>query len=321
MSDEEVKEVDLEEGRTVRSTLAEMGSYDEQRMTGKMEMNLFDGVRDSDGNPVQPVRLGLEDDFCFSCHKDVACWNKCCHGADITLTPGDILRLSRRLLLRPAEFLAKHTVPAMWEKAELPVVKLRMTGDDGKGPCVFMRESGCAVYKDRPETCRLYPLGLATAKMKHDAEKVDFHFLVKEAHCEGHDESKRQTVSAYRLEQGVGGNSEIDRAWVDILMKMVSWNVLGGVNGKPTPQPTKAMFFTVSTDPDTFRQFVFNTKFLDTYQVDEEVIDLLRTDDKVLMQLGLDWMKNVLFNEPTISLKPEILQAATARARETMGAM
>jgi len=53
----------------------------------------------------------------------VSCWNACCHGADVTLTPYDILRLSG---LRPAEFLKRCTVPAVHEASHMPVVKLKM---------------------------------------------------------------------------------------------------------------------------------------------------------------------------------------------------
>ncbi|GAB6054278.1 YkgJ family cysteine cluster protein [Magnetospira thiophila] len=278
-------------------------------------------MSEADGHPIQPTRLKTEDRFCFSCHPAVSCWNNCCHGSDITLTPGDVLRLSKRLMMRPSAFVEKYTLPALWPKAELPVVKLRMGGEDGRGACVFLRESGCSIYKARPETCRLYPLGLASAKMTDEAQQVDFHFLIQETHCQGHKAARELSVEAYRIEQEVGAYADIDRAWIDILMKMVSWNGVGGVNGKATPTPTKRMFYTVATDPDAFRRFVFETRFLQTYAVDEGILDILKRDDRALMRLGFDWMNNVLFNEPTLSLRPEVLQAATAKAREDYGAM
>jgi hypothetical protein len=62
-----------------------------------MQMEVFDAVRGQSAFPVQPVRLKPEDTFNFRCHKEIGCWNKCCHGADITLTPNCILRLSKHL--------------------------------------------------------------------------------------------------------------------------------------------------------------------------------------------------------------------------------
>ncbi|MBF0093761.1 MAG: YkgJ family cysteine cluster protein [Alphaproteobacteria bacterium] len=290
-------------------------------LDGEMKAEIFSGIRASgSGNSVVPVQLKPEDSFCFSCHRGVSCWNRCCHGADITLTPYDILRLSRHFGIRPREALLAYTVPAMWDKAELPVAKLKMGGDDGKGPCAFMTEEGCSIYENRPATCRYYPLGLASMKMKGDDHIGDFYFLVKEPHCRGHDEKKDLTVSAFREEQGVTDHDRVNRGWIDILMKMSSWKVMGGPWGQePSPQ-TKRMFFMVSTDVDALRDFVFKTKFLDSYEVAPEAVEQLKTDDEALLQLGFDWMKTVLFNEKTLMLKERVLRESIARAREEMGA-
>lgn len=289
-------------------------------MADEAELDMFDGVRDADGNPVMPVRLGREDMFCFSCHKGVPCWNACCHGADVTLTPMDILRLCRRLEIRPREFLERYAVPAIWEKAGLPVAKLKMGGADGKGACTFLAgEAGCGIYADRPATCRYYPLGMAAVKMRDDDATAEFHFLVKESHCKGHDEDRLQSVDAFRLEQGILDYDRLNRGWIDILMKMVSWKTLGGPGGRDTSPQTKKMFYMVSTDVDAFRDFVFKTRFLQTYAVAPETVERVRADDEALLTLGFDWLKNVLFNEPTISMRQEVLQAAIARTRDEMG--
>ena len=41
-------------------------------------VDIFAGVRLAGDNPVEPVRLQADDSFCFSCHKSVSCWNRCC---------------------------------------------------------------------------------------------------------------------------------------------------------------------------------------------------------------------------------------------------
>jgi len=293
---------------------------DVARLDKDTEVEIFDAIRGpDDGNPVLPVRLRPDDMFCFSCHKDVPCWNVCCHGADVTLTPMDILRLSRHLGIRPREFLAEYTLPGVWDRADLPVAKLKMTGPDGKGPCTFMVDEGCSVYDSRPATCRYYPLGLASVKPKGADHKEDFYFLVKESHCKGHDEEKLQSVSAFRQEQGIEEYDRVNRGWTDILMKMASWMNLGGPQGKDVSPQTKQMFFLVSTDVDGFRQFVFETKFLDTYDLDPEAVEIIKTDDEALLLLGFDWMKSVMFQEPTLSMKENVLQSAMAKAREGMG--
>lgn len=286
----------------------------------EVEVKLFDAVRDQSDFPVEPVRLTPQDTFAFRCHKGVSCWNRCCHGADITLTPNCILRLSRRLDMKPADFLREYTVPDMFQKTELPVAKLKMGGEDGKGPCPFVTEEGCSVYDDRPATCRYYPLGVVSMKMKDAEAKEDFHFLVREPHCRGHDEPREISVAGFREEQEVEEYERVNRGWVDILMKMASWSSLGGFGGKaPTPQ-TRQMFFMATTDVESFRRFVLESSFLRKYQVDPEAVEQIKTDDEVLLQLAYDWLKHILFNEPTIALKEEVLQEAIARAREELGA-
>ena len=285
-----------------------------------VELQIFDGIRTDRGDPVIPVRLQPGDMFAFRCHKGVGCWNKCCHGANITLTPMDILRLCRRLKIRPREFLAQYTVPALHEQSNLPIAKLKMTGDDGQGACQFMHAiDGCTVYADRPATCRYYPLGYATLKMKDSEDKSEFHFLIKETHCLGHEESKLQSVADFRVEQGIEDYDRINRGWTDILMKMASWKTLGGPGGKDVTPQTQKMFFMVSTDVDGFRDFVFKTKFLQTYDVDAEVAERLKTEDELLLALGFDWMKSVLFNDKSLRLREDVLREAIARKREDIG--
>jgi Fe-S-cluster containining protein len=284
------------------------------------EVEIIKAVRGAADTPVLPVRLEPRDMFCFACHKGVSCWNVCCHGADITLTPCDIIRMSKRLSVRPREFLLEYTVPDIWEKGNLPVAKLKMGGADGRGACAFMTGDGCTIYEDRPVTCRYYPLGLATVKMKGHEKKEDFHFLVKETHCLGHEEDNLQTVEKFRAEQGLADYDRINRGWMDILMKMASWTVLGGPMGKEPTTQTKKMFFMVSTDVDALRDFIVNTKFLDSYDVEPDRVEAVKTDDIALLELGFDWMKNVLFMEDTIKLKEQVLRQAVAQARADTGA-
>lgn len=285
-----------------------------------VEMNLFEGLNAQAKNPVQPVKLSPEDTFCFGCHKGVSCWNVCCHGADITLPPYDILRLSRYLHLTPADFLSGYTVPAEHAESGMPIVKIKMNGDDGQGACPFMdAEEGCRVYDFRPAACRYYPLGLISVKMKDAEAKEDFHFLVREDHCCGHAEAKKQSVADFRAEQGVERYEEVNRGWIDILMKLASWRTLGGPMGRQPSAQALKMFFMVSTDVDAFRRFVLESRFLQIYDIPEEAVEGITKNDELLLRLGFDWLKNVLFNEPTLGMRDVVLQGAIAKARTELG--
>jgi Fe-S-cluster containining protein len=288
-----------------------------------METPIVSALKDTTPEPVQPVRYQASDSFCFNCHKGVSCWNVCCHDTDITLTPYDLLRLARHFDARPAEIVRLFGTPAVHDKSGMPIVKLKMLdrpATKGK-PCVFVDEvDGCTVYENRPAACRYYPLGLAAVKMKGHEEPEDFYFLVKEPHCRGHEEKKTQTVAHFREEQGVEAYDDANRGWIHILMKLASWKTLGGPWGREPDERVKRMFYMASSDIDAFRNFVFNSTFLDKYAIEPAMREELATNDEALLKLAFDWLRNVIFNEPTIALKDDVLKSAIARAQRDMGA-
>ena len=72
-------------------------------------------------------------------------------------------------------------------------------------------------------------------------------------------------------------------------------------------------------DADGSNRLVFETKFLDTYDIGEDRVNSLRAGDEALLQPGFDWLRNVMFNEPTIAMKQNVLQQAIGKAREGLG--
>ncbi len=287
----------------------------------ELDEPIVSALKESTASPVVPVRLTEKSSFCFSCHAGVSCWNECCHDTDITLTPYDLIRLARHLDLKPGEVGRMFGTPGAHEASGMPVLKLkRVDKGEAKRPCVFLEgKSGCFVYADRPAACRYYPLGLASVKMKDHEAPEDFYFLVKEPHCRGHEEARQRTVAEFRADEGVGPYDEANRGWIHILMKLASWRSLGGPWGKEPDERTRKMFFMATTDLDAFRKFVFETSFLDRYAVAAEMRPRLATDDEALLALALDWLRAILFNEPTLPLREEVLQGAIAKARANLG--
>ncbi|MGD0639331.1 MAG: YkgJ family cysteine cluster protein [Roseiarcus sp.] len=296
---------------------------EEQRRQAETDLDvpIVSALKESAASPVVPVRLTERDSFCFSCHSGVSCWNECCHDTDITLTPYDLIRLGRHLDLKPGEVGRMFGTPGVHEASGMPVLKLkRVDKGEEKRPCVFLEgKNGCFVYADRPAACRYYPLGLASVKMKgHDAPE-DFYFLVKEAHCKGHDEARERTVAEFRADEGVEAYDAANRGWIHILMKLASWKSFGGPWGKEPDERTRKMFFMATTDLDAFRKFVFETSFLERYAIAAEMRPKLATDYEALLALALDWLCAILFNEPTLPLREDVLQGAIASARATLG--
>jgi|GraSoiStandDraft_16_1057320.scaffolds.fasta_scaffold458165_2 hypothetical protein len=79
------------------------------------------------------------------------------------------------------------------------------------------------------------------------------------------------------------------------------------------------MFFMVSTDVDRFRRFVFESRFLEIYDMPTEALERIKMSDEALLQLGFRLFKNVLFNEPTLDMRPEVLRTAIAAPRAEVG--
>jgi hypothetical protein len=64
------------------------------------------------------------------------------------------------------------------------------------------------------------------------------------------------------------------------------------------------MFFLASYNLDKFREFVFESSFLDRYEVDESTLKRIRDDEIELLKFGLKWLKWLLFKEADFKLKP-----------------
>ena len=210
----------------------------------------------------------------------------------ITLTPYDVIRLKNRLNLPSEEFLAIYTEPHLLEKTDLPMVTLKMLDDDEKS-CPFVRdEEGCILYEDRPTTCRYYPLGVATMQHKDGADDDGFYFFVHEPHCKGFEEDETWAVKEWRSDQGVDTHDDINAEWTDLVVRKRSFPP----NIKLTEQ-AKQMFFMVSYNIDKFRKFVFESTFLERFELDAETIEKIKTDEVELLKIGVNWLKGILFKE------------------------
>ncbi len=253
-----------------------------------------------------PEMLDLGTKLKFSCHKGISCFNACCKQADITLTPYDIIRLKESLGKSSTEFLKEHTVPFQMEQDGLPGVKLRTTDD---GVCLFMTEEGCSVYADRPTSCRYYPLGHMSMRQTGAEHEETHYFLVQEQHCKGHDEARELTIQEYLKEQDTAFHDEMNKEWLQVMLKKRS----AGSTVGALPESTLQMFFMCSFDMDRFRRFVLSDAFRSTYELEDSVYEVLEKEDIPLMQFGAKFMKQAFFGERSI---PENSDAWDKRVEE-----
>jgi Fe-S-cluster containining protein len=260
---------------------------------------------------IEPRKYTLDSRFRFSCHKGMECYTHCCSDLNIILTPFDIIRMKNRLQLACDQFLAVYTKPEMLSRTKLPVVTLKMLDDDKKS-CPFITPEGCVIYEDRPLSCRYYPLGMAAFREQEiQPTGEDFYFMVREAHCLGFEADNEWSVSEWRTDQGVDPYDEINKGWMELMLRKKSFGFQAELS-----EEGRAMFFMVSSNVDKLRRFIFESSFLEKYDVEEDLLEQIRADEVVLLKFGFDWLQSAMFGADKVKLKEHVQEEYKERAEE-----
>lgn len=231
--------------------------------------------------------LGPEDTFDFSCTKSVPCFNECCRDLNQFLTPYDIIRLKNCLNISSALFLERYTRQHIGPESGLPVVTFK-TGSELK--CPFVTPEGCSVYEDRPSSCRVYPLMRMVSRSRESGRMTEQYVLLQEDHCLGFRKNRTWTAGAWIRDQGLLPYNEMN----DRLMEIIALK-----NQKhPGPLDIKSRhFFHISLyDIDSFRTQVFEKGLLKELHTEPEISEAAKTDDTALLKLGIEWIKQTIFN-------------------------
>ena len=252
-------------------------------------------------------RLTLDDKFTFRCGGDLDCFTNCCRDVAIVLTPYDVLRLKKARRMDSTEFLEKYTLPLLNSQQLFPVVILRMDPETKK--CPFVAERGCEVYADRPWACRMYPLGVAAPQNPTSADRP-FYFVVEEELCHGHGRGPARPVREWIVEQGIEAYEMMGTPFQELTLHDF-WSRGTAL----TPQQVE-MFYLACYDLDRFRRFVFDSRFLALFEVDEARVEALRSDDEELLDFGVQWLRFSLFGEKTMKIRREIVEARQQAAAE-----
>lgn len=267
-----------------------------------------ESLLNKDKNPsnIVPQKFTLDSTITFRCHPGVSCFTECCGNINIILTPYDILRLRKRLQLDAVSFLHTYAEPTFLEKSDMPGVRIRLNDEQR---CPFVREDGCTVYSDRPTACRYYPVGAASfhqGGQDNQAEEA-FYFLIKESHCKGFQEDTTWTIRDWRKDQEVDLYDEMNKRWLELIMRRKSFTTQATLG-----ESAKRMFFMASTDLDHFRSFVFESSFLEKYEVDPTTLEEIRNDDIALLQFALKYLESALFGTEVLHMKQDVLKQKVA---------
>jgi Fe-S-cluster containining protein len=247
-------------------------------------------------NQQNAPKLYTHSTFKFACRKGISCFNKCCGDLEIFLSPLDVVKLRNRLGITSGRFLSEYADIVIPDSTFLPFIKLKL---DESGRCRFVSDEGCTVYEDRPLACRYYPLGFGAVLNRNDKGE-EFCFLIRENHCEGFEEDREWSVQKWKEDQGIIRYDDANKDWVDLILH----KKLRAGNLQPDEKSMK-MFFMASYDIDAFRDFVFGSRFLEIYDIDEDILDLIKSEEIELVKFAHRWLKYVLFKETTVFMSEE----------------
>jgi len=245
--------------------------------------------------------IHLKDTLRFRCAPGVPCFNECCHDVTIFLGPFDVLRLRTASGLDATEFLAKHAVLLGADAHLLPLVNLKIEGGDKA--CPFVTAEGCSVYQYRPWACRMFPIDVTE-------DGKGFKIIIDDVKCQGLRESHKRPVRDYLDEQGTTKYQVMD----DLLGELVNderFKQLDVENDQ-----VKSMIFMALYDLDNFRRFVFESSFLEKFEIDDNRIKRLKRDDEELLRFGFEWLHFGLFGKRIFKVRDEVVEAAKAAEAE-----
>ncbi|MBT8341216.1 MAG: YkgJ family cysteine cluster protein [Desulfatitalea sp.] len=242
--------------------------------------------------PGRPIAPG--ETFTFHCHPGIACFNQCCRHLNLFLYPYDVLRLSRTLAVSTDQFIDTYVDVVLRQDHYFPEVLLRMHETQGH-PCVFLTETGCAVYSDRPHTCRLFPMEQGARFDAATGRTSPVYFFRPPEFCLGPHEVKQWTVQSYTEDQAARHYYDMTLHWAALRRRFASdpWGLEG-------PEGSRArMAFMAAYNLDRFRQFVFQSSFLKRYRIKKPLKMKLQRDDEALLMFGFEWIGLFVWGIPS----------------------
>ncbi len=254
----------------------------------------LDKIKDLPGR-----QIGGSDTFSFRCYPGIGCYNRCCRNLNLFLYPYDVLRLKNALGISSDQFLDRYVDVVLRSGNFFPEVLLRMA-DNQEKTCPYLAEAGCAVYPDRPDTCRTFPVEQGVLYDAAAKKDTLVHFFRPPDFCLGQHEDQQWTVATWSQDQDAENYHKMTLRWAELKRRFQTdpWGAEG-------PQGRRAkMAFMATYNIDRFREFVFNSSFLKRYRVKSAILKKIKTDEGELLKLGFDWVKYYLWGIQSQKIRP-----------------
>ena len=239
--------------------------------------------------PEGMVPLG-DSEFHFSCHPGVACFTFCCKNVDLDLYPYDVIRIKNQLGIDSETFLREHTEFKKGGNPFFPTLKLKLAPFEDEQACPFLSKEGCTVYKNRPTSCRTYPLERAVDRSASGGRPEEFYFLTNHEYCLGHKEPDRITVRKWVRSQRLDEFNLMNELWADVdtLFASNPWQ------GEGTGGEKQQMAFMACYNIDGFRSFAKENGIFSHFVIDRDWKNRIKRDDSELLKFSFEWIKKVL---------------------------
>jgi hypothetical protein len=137
-------------------------------------------------------------------------------------------------------------------------------------------------------------------------EECGYTFIVSPEVCQGQQEEKSWKVKDWLCDQGLGPYEEMDERF-----QKVTQNARFVQEGISNPR-LQEMYRMASYDLDTFRRFVFETRFLRIFELDPDVVEQIRTDDEALLLLAFRWLQFGFSAGDVLPIKEEVIKVKMA---------
>jgi len=143
--------------------------------------------------------------------------------------------------------------------------------------------------------------------MKPDGktDMCEHFFIVQEKHCLGFQEDKEWTIEEWMKNEGLDEYNTMNDKWLEIITSPKSLGL-----EKETARKIQ-MFFMASYNLDKFRKFLFESNFLNLFEIKPDLKEKLISDDVELMKFAIDWLKFSLFGIKTIRIRPEAIPSSS----------
>ena len=128
-----------------------------------------------------------------------------------------------------------------------------------------------------------------------------FGIIADKSVCQGFEEDQKLVIAEWLLEQGIPVYDEMNALFTEVTSPLRAEEL--DIDNPKIYQMTFMALYNL----DKFRDFVFNSTFLDRFVVDEVTMEKIKRRDIELLKFAFDWIKFGVFGQKLFQIRPEAM--------------